>query len=233
MTKKLRELTLAEVEINFTALREDVPIHGNAIDSGDRNFDVSVEAEISARLGNGDISAWFTAKVTASWNDFEGVDYLGCCSYDSLTSFLNEDVPEGVGSYYTDMKNEALEDLNRALAEAFLENPDDPDLDDLVTDEDKPKVLIAYWHDTVGATPNNEIVALDGDLAGLVATIEYSWLAGSALTDEQIADVKRDLMGGVGADIPTPPDAIGALAQITIDTYDFDDPDIQYLYEED
>jgi hypothetical protein len=49
-------------------------------------------------------------KITAKWEGFEGHDYLGCCSYLSEEDFKN-------GGYWEDMKQQALDDLNRTVAE--------------------------------------------------------------------------------------------------------------------
>jgi hypothetical protein len=49
-------------------------------------------------------------RVTAKWKHFEGDAYLGQCSYRSKEEFCQP------GSYWDDMKEEALEDLNQQVA---------------------------------------------------------------------------------------------------------------------
>ncbi len=108
---KPRELKIEEVEFELTVEEEDMPVRGNAMASGDDAADKEVEDEIIERLERGDIYAWFQAKMTAKWEGFTGVDYLGGCSYTSEKDFMEP------GGYYDDMKNQALYDLNKKIKE--------------------------------------------------------------------------------------------------------------------
>lgn len=94
------------------------------------------------------------------------------------------------------------------------------------------KVLVAYWHDTVGATPNSELANADGDRDALVEAVTDYWLRDMGLASWQINDIRHNLFFGNGADIPPPPDASTSLAQITIEEYNADDPLIQWVFEE-
>ncbi len=103
---ELIEFLNKNAEITFEALEETIQVRGNAIASGNEEEDKKVEDEIIARLNNGDISAWFCAHVKATFDKWEGDDFLGCCSYQNLsTDFLNDD------GHYADMKKEAIENL--------------------------------------------------------------------------------------------------------------------------
>lgn len=108
----LRKLTREEVEIEFTAEEEDVEVRGNVIVSGDDALDKEVEDDVIRRLNLGYIEAWFSAKVTARWKGFEGVNYLGGCSYGSLKEFTDSGT-------YQDMINQALEELQEEVEAAF------------------------------------------------------------------------------------------------------------------
>jgi hypothetical protein len=88
---------------------EDMEIRGNAIVSGDDDLDKKIEDELIERVNHDDVWAWASVKVTAEWEGFEGVDYLGGCSYKDQEEF------EQQGGYYQDMKLQALEDLNNNL----------------------------------------------------------------------------------------------------------------------
>lgn len=106
---------LAAEEVTFTVgfEPEDMPVRCNVMASGDDVLDKEAEDEIIARLDRDDYLAWCCVKVTATWKEWSGVVYLGCCSFDSEEDFtkLNSD-------YYDDLKETALEDLNRELVAA-------------------------------------------------------------------------------------------------------------------
>lgn len=112
----VRKLTLADVKVKFEALEEDQPIF-ESIESGDPEYaelEKKEAQDIANRLGRGDLSAWFTAKITVVWGEFSATDYLGACSYDSFEQFTSD--PDG---YYSDMVNTALDRLNDQIA-AFV-----------------------------------------------------------------------------------------------------------------
>ena len=108
----IRSIERHEARISNRAEPELVPIEGNAMASGDDEFDAQVENEIRERLNQGDIWAWAAVEVRATWRGFRGTACLGCCSYQSEEDFCE---PDG---YFDDLVNEALGDLNREVAEA-------------------------------------------------------------------------------------------------------------------
>lgn len=99
--EKLKDL----VEYKFEALPEDV----DPRDMFDDDNDVSW---VYDQLDIGNESAWFIAKVSCSYKGFEGVEYLGGCSYKSFADFLEEK-----DGYYEDMKHAAFLDLVEQLEE--------------------------------------------------------------------------------------------------------------------
>lgn len=115
----LRELTADEVKFSFDWEPE--------WDSPKGHFDDPRDVQwVYDQLKRGNEAAWFIAKVTAKWGIFEGVDFLGGCSYVSFDDFKAED------GYYPDMKAQALADLNREIALAYR------DIEKLVVDGEKP-----------------------------------------------------------------------------------------------
>lgn len=121
----------------------DVPIRGNAMVSGDSEYDRKVENEIIERLDSGDIYAWFDAKVTVSIEvngvEFEGYDILGACSYKSLEQFLES------GGYYDDMVQTALDNALselREYVEAFHGTLNESEVKALDLSGIKPVVMV-------------------------------------------------------------------------------------------
>ena len=105
----MRKLTnYDKVTYTVECLPEDMPVEGNAMSSGDDQYDKEVEESISNDLDSGNPWAWCVVKVTAEWNGLKGVDYLGGCSYKSEYDFRQD-------GYYEDMKDQALQDLNNIL----------------------------------------------------------------------------------------------------------------------
>ena len=95
-------------KIELIATIDDEPINGNAIDSGDKNYDLKVENELIDRLNSGDVWAWASVEVKASFGGLSGSAYLGCCSYKDEKEFLKD-------PYYKDMVKEATEELKIEL----------------------------------------------------------------------------------------------------------------------
>lgn len=97
-----------KVSYDLEIVREYMPIRGNAMASGDDDYDREVEDSIIADLEAGNDWAWCMVKVTATYDGIdsvEGVDYLGGCSYASEKDFKSP------GGYYDDMKEVARDDL--------------------------------------------------------------------------------------------------------------------------
>ena len=87
---------------------EWVHVRGNLIVSGDDDFDKQEEDKVLQAIADGDTYAWFTAKVTFEANDLElGADYMGCCNYDNLESFLE--------CSFSDMRDEAYSEALKAF----------------------------------------------------------------------------------------------------------------------
>ena len=111
----LRKLTEKDIDITVDAQYEDLQIRGNAIASGDDEYDKTVEDELIRRVETGDVWAWASVSVTAKFGRFEAVNYLGGCSYKDEADFINN------SGYYEDMKDEAIEDLNAQLQKTYNE----------------------------------------------------------------------------------------------------------------
>lgn len=100
-----RKFNPDEVIFTLAAEQDDIPIRGNAIVSGDDDFDERVARDIEAQLEEGNVWAWASVKVTASWAGFTGTDYLGGCSYKDEADFRQP------GGYFEDMLTEAVKAL--------------------------------------------------------------------------------------------------------------------------
>jgi len=99
------------VSYEIECFPEDAPIEGNAMASGDDDYDLAVEEFIRNELRNGNEWAWCTVRVIARYDGVDsvvGMDFLGCCSYESREQF--EACP-----YCDDMKDQAREDLYTQL----------------------------------------------------------------------------------------------------------------------
>jgi hypothetical protein len=95
------------VEYDIDVYQDDTPVRGNAMCSGDDDFDREVEDAIITRLNDGDVWAWAAVRVTARYPGVPqvvGADHLGCCTYANEEDFKGCD-------YYADMKDQAREDL--------------------------------------------------------------------------------------------------------------------------
>ena len=90
------------------ATEDDLPIQGNAQASGNDADDRRVEAELIIRRAVGDVWAWASVKVTAEWNGFKGVDYLGACSYKDEAEFRAD-------PYYEMLCENAMSDLQHSM----------------------------------------------------------------------------------------------------------------------
>lgn len=107
-------MDLSNANIVLIADQDEASVRGNAMASGDDDFDREVEDSIIDRLGAGDVWAWAQVEVYAEI-DLNGVtvrsesDYLGGCSYDSEEDFQNN------SGYYDDMKANALDSLREKL----------------------------------------------------------------------------------------------------------------------
>lgn len=99
------------LEYEIECLEEDASIVGNAMASGDDDFDDKCEQSILADLWDGNEWAWCTVKVSCSVPGYNAVGYdcLGCCNYRNQADFEACD-------YYDDMRGEARAELITSLA---------------------------------------------------------------------------------------------------------------------
>ncbi len=93
-----------QMQIEIILHDEHIPIEGNAIDSGDADFDNKVNANIIERLNMGQLWAWCTVEVKVTIEGFTANNYLGCCSYDNEQEFK-------AGGYYDNMVETCKEDI--------------------------------------------------------------------------------------------------------------------------
>lgn len=111
----MRDLTIDDIKINLLASYSDIAIRGNAIDSGDIEFDRQTENRLINAVNAGNIWAWCDVMINA---EFKGLvsdpEHLGACSYFSEAEFK-------ASGYYTDMVNAVLSDLNNKIKEIYLE----------------------------------------------------------------------------------------------------------------
>ena len=112
-------LAMAESTFMLTAEADHIPVRGNAIASGDDDYDRKVENEILERLDAGDVWAWASVEVSANCNRCGEPmsEYLGACSYANADDFR-------VGGYYVDMCDE----LARRMANCDGDELHAPDL---------------------------------------------------------------------------------------------------------
>jgi hypothetical protein len=97
---------LTESEVEFT-----IEIESSDIDPRKEFDDAEMSAKVIADM-QFNPWAWCDVKVTARWENWTGVDYLGACSYESEADFKADD-------YYSDMKRNALETLNASVSRAY------------------------------------------------------------------------------------------------------------------
>jgi hypothetical protein len=116
---KLRKLTESEVTFTVELEPEETAVRGNAMVSGDDAADRECEDTIIRRLDSGQQEAWCCLVVRARWEGFEGIDTLGCCSFDCGKNPRGATVAKQAEKHARDysMHKNALIDLNRVIAE--------------------------------------------------------------------------------------------------------------------
>lgn len=108
---KAIEKTNRHLIIIAEALPEDQPIKGNAVATGNEQTDNEICEAIQKDLDNGNDWAWCVVRVHVIYKGVQSdYQYLGGCSYKSMRDFIDNG-----GSYYTDMVNDAIVDLNERL----------------------------------------------------------------------------------------------------------------------
>lgn len=98
---------LADVEVE--AEQETLELRGNVLASGDDEEDRKAEQAVADALDRGNVWAWASVRVVASFDGFEGDDFLGACSYDSEADFRTP------GGYFDDMRAQAVDALAERL----------------------------------------------------------------------------------------------------------------------
>ena len=114
--RKLRSINDKRLTWTLTAEPEEVSIEGNASAWGEPE-DSEYAAKIRAQLDTGNEWAWCCVAVrvqfeTETGEAFEGVDYLGCCSYRSERDFRR-------GGYLPQMREAAFDDLRMNMGHAI------------------------------------------------------------------------------------------------------------------
>ena len=107
-----------KVRYEVECLPEDICVEGNAMCSGDADYDRSCEEKIFSELKDGNDWAWCTVKVTAKYAGIkyaEGTSYLGCCSYASEEDFKSGGYIEQMCDDARDELYAELEDIDREL----------------------------------------------------------------------------------------------------------------------
>jgi hypothetical protein len=104
-------ITPDDVKFTIELLEEHCPVDGS-MRSGCKEYEKAErmqEVRMKGRLNKGDLWAWCTVKVTATFRGVEGEDYLGCCNY------KDEDDFKAPGGYWEDMKASAFAELKERL----------------------------------------------------------------------------------------------------------------------
>ena len=100
--------------VKITVRQSDIPIKGNAISSGDDEYDRNVEDQIISDL---ECNVWAWCDITVSLelevdsNTLQGGDSLGACSYKNEKDFMESLYPEMVQNAI----NEAIDGLKRSV----------------------------------------------------------------------------------------------------------------------
>jgi hypothetical protein len=115
----MRPLTESEVTFDLELEPEHIPFRGNAIASGDPEYDREYEAELQERLDNGDESAWCCLTVTATWvsadgDEYAGRDHLGGVTLEGGSGPAVSRQAWELADWHG-MKQKALADLNATL----------------------------------------------------------------------------------------------------------------------
>lgn len=107
----MKKLTKEDIKIHLNIHYSDIPIRGNAIASGNSEFDKQVENELIDKLTSGDLLAWCNVEIIGEYKGLvSDPEYLGACSYASEKDFKE-------GGYYDYMVNTVLDDLNNKIAD--------------------------------------------------------------------------------------------------------------------
>lgn len=86
--KRMRAVIAREATVTLTCAAEDLQIEGNALASGNDEWDREQEQWIRDQLDGGNEWAWCCARVDVEWEGFKETEYLGACSYKSRADFI-------------------------------------------------------------------------------------------------------------------------------------------------
>lgn len=109
----MKRLTTKDVLWAITPEQEDMPVK----DGGFQNEDGTSNEKLIRQIMDDSAWnewAWCCVKVSAKWKRFEGVAYLGGCSYASKEDFEK-------GGYLPQMQEEALDDLNNQINQTIVD----------------------------------------------------------------------------------------------------------------
>ena len=106
-TIQIKVPSIEDCWFKIEASQDDTPVRGNAIVSGDDEYDAQVENDIINRLESGEVWAWALVKVTCGFDDWSitGEDYLGGCCNESEKDFVEN------SGYFEDMRQQAYDDF--------------------------------------------------------------------------------------------------------------------------
>jgi hypothetical protein len=119
-------MKIQNVKVNV--YQSDIPVRGNAISSGDDEYDRNVENQIISDL-EWNIWAWCDITVSLELEvdvqggdsvDVQGGDSLGACSYRNEKDFMESLYPEMVQNAIS----EALDGLKRSIVVVEATKPD-------------------------------------------------------------------------------------------------------------
>ena len=108
-TIRIKIPTIEQVEFSLKVEEEEIPVRGNAIDTGNREEDRKYEKKILDRLDAGDVWAWCSVLITCEWRGLKGYASLGCCCYTNEADFKNNSL------HYEEMRQEAYADLLKKI----------------------------------------------------------------------------------------------------------------------
>ena len=106
-----RRFNPEEVKFSVTADYEDLSLEG-AFDLGSDELNREVVETITARLERGEVWAWASVRVSASWAGFTGAANLGGCNYTDEADFRKS------SGYFKDMVLEAVNELVGEIGKA-------------------------------------------------------------------------------------------------------------------
>ena len=105
----MKEIEKKDIEFKIVIHPEDLQIRGNAIASGDENYDKKIEQFIIDDLESGNLWAWCCVEVIGHYKEVLTAScFLGGCSYKNEDDFK-------VCDYFECMKDEIVNQLNSQI----------------------------------------------------------------------------------------------------------------------